>query len=230
MKKIISKEYNNVYNYKTFFIDFLSNLKTKHDIDISNITYATSSCSDELNREADSLSILGNNFTLGGLSGFPHTGITGMTAFSHHISENGTAFIFYSAHIGITDTGELGKVLRPNQPDVSNSCGALMLALSRFQKDKNYSPNLDNHQDFQQMYLEQKLSKYKDRFLDAKNPIKEITEVSYEITEKEIYDLVEKCKGEFHIKKIVLLGGIIINTSPYFDDYLDIRKEEVIDL
>ena len=49
------------------------------------------------------------------------------------------AFIFYGPHIGITDQGELGKMYRPRMEEKGNSCGALMLALSRFQ-DNNYSP------------------------------------------------------------------------------------------
>ncbi len=56
-------------------------------------------------------------------------------------------------HIGISDEGELGKIIRPGQSALSNSCGALMLALNRLESDseerlqiniKKHSKTLNN--------------------------------------------------------------------------------------
>lgn len=227
---LVLKQYPNAVNYRDFIVEYLHEINKDYNVKISNIAYAVSSCSDEINRQIYSISILSSKFVLGGIAGYPHTGLTGLNAFAHHISNEQTAFIFFGPHIGITDKGELGKVLRQNQKHYSSSCGAIMLALEKFQKDKDYKPNLSNYEDFQQMILEEKLSKYKHRFLNSKNPKQQITEVAYEIIEKEIYQLIDKTKNEFNIKKIILLGGIVINTSPYFDDYIYVKHKNVINL
>ena len=76
---------------------------------------------------------------MGRLGGIPLVGQTGMTAFTHHVSDEGSAFIFYGPHIGITLEGELGKMIRPRMEEKGNSCGVLMLTLSRL-NDNNYTP------------------------------------------------------------------------------------------
>lgn len=226
---VIKKEYNNIYLYRDFIIKYLYELNLNYGISLSDISYASSSCSDELNRKIDNINIMGSKFILGGIGGYPHTGKTGIIAFCDHIEkENGVAFIFYGPHIGITEDGRLGKVLRPSQSQLTHSCGSLNTALEKFKKDYNYKPDITNGDDAQQMMLEHKLSVYKERFLSADNPIKEITEVAYEIIEKEIYILLEMCEEYLTVKYIALLGGIIINTSPLFNDYVDVRKTDVI--
>lgn len=41
--------------------------------------------------------------------------------------------------------------------------------------------------------------------------------------------LIKGSRSEFSCKRIFLHGGIIINTSPEFHDYVDIRDFEVLD-
>jgi len=109
-----------------------------------------------------------------------------------------------------------------------NSCGALMLALDRFQKD-GYRPLL-NEDDYQQMKLEESLLPHRAEILASENPTKAITEATYGIIDKKIRQYVKTCKDEFHVDKVTLLGGIIINTDYGLDDYFDVRNFEVIDL
>jgi Limiting CO2-inducible proteins B/C beta carbonyic anhydrases len=66
----------------------------------ANTLLATSLCCDELARrlEDDFVKIYGNNFNLGGLSGFPFAGHTGFGAMAAHIPDNGSCLIIYGPH------------------------------------------------------------------------------------------------------------------------------------
>jgi hypothetical protein len=227
--KVVEKHFPNARDAKDTSIHFLGKMQIDHQIDISKALMATSVCSDDINVPSTTFfNVLFGPFIMGGLGGLPFAGQTGMTAFAHHIPDQGSAFIFYGPHIGITLDGELGKMYRPRQEQTGNSCGALMLALSRIQ-DSKYEPVI-NDDDYQQMKLEQSLLPYREQVLSSENPQKAITEATYEIIDKKIHDHLKACKDEFHVDKVALLGGIIINTDYGLDDYFDARNFEVIDV
>lgn len=227
--KIVKEFFPNALDAKDTSIHYLGRMQTEHKLDISKVLMATSVCSDDINVPSTSFfSVLFGPFIMGGLGGLPFAGQTGMTAFAHHIPDNGSAFIFYGPHIGVTLDRELGKMYRPRQEETGNSCGALMLALDRLQ-DPDYKPVI-NEDDYQQMKLEESLLPYRDRILASDNQQKAITEACYEIIDKKIHEHVKTCKAEFHIDKVTLLGGIVINTDYGIDDYFDARNFEVIDL
>ncbi|MEO0470609.1 MAG: hypothetical protein AAF206_13370 [Bacteroidota bacterium] len=210
-------------------IHYLGKMQIEHNIDISKVLMATSVCSDDINVPSTTFfNVLFGPFIMGGLGGLPFAGQTGMTAFAHHIPDEGSAFIFYGPHIGVTLEGDLGKMYRPRQENTGNSCGALMLALSRFH-DSNYKPVL-SEDDYQQMKLEESLLPYRDQIMESSDKAKAITEAAYEIIDKKIHDHIATCKNEFKVDHVVLLGGIIINTDYGLDDYFDARNFEVIDL
>ena len=52
-----------------------------------------------------------------------------MSAFTHHVPEDGAIFIFHAPHIGITKSGSVGEILRPGQTKASTCCGAARAAL-----------------------------------------------------------------------------------------------------
>ena len=87
-----------------------------------------------------------------------------------------------------------------------------------------------NDDDYQQMKLEESLLPYREQILESNNQAKAITEAAYDIINKKIHKHIESCKDEFHVNKITLLGGIIINKDYGLDDYFDSRNYEVIDL
>ena len=210
-------------------IHYLGKMQLEHNIDVSKVLMATSVCSDDINVPSTTFfNVLFGPFVMGGLGGIPFVGQTGMTAFAHHIPDEGSAFIFYGPHIGMTLDGDLGKMYRPRQEATGNSCGALMLALDRLQNE-NYTPVL-NEDDYQQMKLEESLLPYRDDILKSDNQQKAITEATYEIIDRKIHEFVKTCKDEFHVDRVTLLGGIIINTDYGLDDYFDARNFEVIDL
>lgn len=227
--EVVKAHFPNAMDAKDTSIHYLGKMQIEHKIDISKVLMATSVCSDDINVPSTTFfNVLFGPFIMGGLGGLPFAGQTGMTAFAHHIPDAGSAFIFYGPHIGITLDGELGKMYRPRQEETGNSCGALMLALSRFQ-DGDYKPVI-NDDDYQQMKLEESLLSYREEVLDSDNPQKAITEATYEIIDKKIHEHIKSCKDEFHVDKVTLLGGIIINTDYGLDDYFVAKNFEVIDV
>jgi hypothetical protein len=227
--QIVKKEFPNARDAKDTSIHFLGKMQIEHQLDVSKILMATSVCSDDINVPSTTFfNVLFGPFVMGGLGGIPFVGKTGMTAYAHHIPDEGSAFIFYGPHIGITLDGELGKMFRPRMEEKGNSCGALMLALNRLQHD-GYTP-IVNDDDYQQMKLEESLLPFRAEILASENPPKAITEATYCIIDNKIRQYLKTCKDEFHADKVTLLGGIIINTDYGLDDYFDARNFEVIDL
>ncbi len=227
--RIVKGFFPEAMDAKDTSIHYLGKMQIEHGIDISKVLMATSVCSDDINVPSTTFfNVLFGPFIMGGLGGLPFVGQTGMTAFAHHIPDDGSAFIFYGPHIGITLDGELGKMYRPRQEDTGNSCGALMLALSRLQ-DQGYRPIL-NDDDYQQMKLEESLLPYREEVLNSDNQAKAITDATYDIIDKKIHEHIKSCKDEFPVDKVTLLGGIIINTDYGLDDYFDARNFEVMDL
>ncbi len=223
IESLVQAEYPNAATGEFVTQKYLTFLSDEYKSDLNKMLFATSLCSDDINVSTDFRKVLTRPFSMGGLGGLPYSGFTGMVAFAHHIPDNGDAFIFYGPHIGISDTGELGRMRRPGQKKLTNSCGALMLALeSMMQTDEVYVPHIVEH-DYQQKVLENTLMPFKHEILSAEDSRKEITEKAYYKIHKQVTRLVHMSKGEFSCKRIFLLGGIIINTSPGFHDYVDIR-------
>lgn len=226
---LVYKKFPMAMNAKDTSIHFLGLLKQKHRFDISRMLMASSVCSDEINGPDTSFfNVLIGPFVMGGLGGLPFAGLTGMTAFAHHIPDGGSAFIFYGSHIGIDEKGRLGVVSRPGQESAGRSCGALMNALSKIE-DPHYQPQFSEN-DFQQYYLEKLLIKDRESILEAEDPEFAISEYAYENINRLIHENIQATREEFHVKRIALLGGIIINTSIGVDDYFIPRNFEVITL
>ncbi|CAM3626131.1 hypothetical protein ZORO111903_13905 [Zobellia roscoffensis] len=230
IKETVNKHYPSAKTGAEITDSYLSLLETEYQSDLKKMLFATSVCSDDVNVSTDFRKVLSRPFTMGGLGGLPFSGFTGMVAFSHHIPDDGDAFIFYGPHIGITDEGELGRMRRIGQSRLTNSCGALMLALERFNKkdeDPIYVPQ-NVYYDHQQIQLEQSLMPFKHDIVHADNPKKAITDYTYVAIDKQIKQLVKMSLNEFSCKRIFLLGGVIINTSEEFNDYVDVRNFDVI--
>jgi hypothetical protein len=224
----VRREYPNAINIHELNVKYLSEMYTKHKIDVSRLVIASCLCSDEVNMPNSAFnSSLAGPFFMGGLAGLPFTGLTGIGAFAHHIPDNGASLIFYGPHIGITDQGELGMIRRARQDHLSSSCGALMAALGRFQDNSDYTPE-PNPDDYQQYLLEMALKERKDDFLNAENPVKAVTDAAYEIIHEKLMHLLKRSKGQFGKESIAMLGGVMINTERGLNDYFDVRYFQVI--
>lgn len=207
-----------------------------HGLDVSKMLLATSVCADDVIavREEDTPShkakfkrdFLGP-FGMGGLAGLPYSGLTGMTAIAHHIPDGGSLLLAYGPHIGISDQGVLGKLLRPGQGHDSAACGALTLAVEHLRASPDDIGAYDDD-DMEQKVLERRLKPFRDAILAAENPLKAATDVAYQIIHGLIRRYVAARKQEFHCEHIALAGGIIINTSPDQNDYIDLRHLEVL--
>ena len=208
------------------FIDFV---ETVLDLEPSQVMLADSICSDDVNSiqyPARAQEFLGP-FKMGGLNGFPFTGLTGMGAFASHVPDAGAVAIYYGPHIGITKEGVIGEIHRHGQHKNSGCCGAAKGALNKLTNDLITAGNITDL-DYQMNTIEQILLCEKERVLNAAIPIKEATEVIYEAIDKRIEELVAGTK--YNCKYLIIFGVIHINSDTDIGSFNETRKFDVIDL
>lgn len=207
-------------------IDFVEN---ELDLEPNQIMLADSVCSDDVNSiqyPARTQEFLGP-FKMGGLDGFPFTGLTGMGAFVSHVPDCGAVFIYYGPHIGITKDGTIGEIHRLGQSKNSGCCGAAKGALGKLLNNQIVEGNI-TELDYQMNTIEQILYTQKERVSSAKTPLFEATEVIYEAIDSRINELVEKTN--FNCKYIIMAGAILINSDSDMGSFTQIRRFDIIDL
>ena len=199
------------------------------DLEPEQVMLADSVCSDDVNSiqyPARTKELLGP-FKMGGLDGFPFTGLTGMGAFASHVPDNGAVFIYYGPHIGITKTGTIGEIHRFGQHKNSACCGAAKGALAKLMNDQIIEGNVTDL-DYQMNTIEQILLKQKERILSAQTPLFEATEVIYEAIDARICELV--AKTTYNCKYVILMGAVLINSDTDMGSYTSAKRFEVIEL
>lgn len=199
------------------------------DLEPNQIMLADSICSDDVNSiqyPARAQEFLGP-FKMGGLDGFPFTGLTGMGAFASHVPDDGAVLIYYGPHIGITKDGSIGEIHRLGQAKNSGCCGAAKGALGKLTNDQIIAGNV-TELDYQMNTIEQILFSEKERVLNAKTPLFEATEVIYEAIDKRINELVEKTN--YNCKYVILAGAIHVNSDSDMGSFNELRRFDVIDL
>jgi len=164
---------------------------------------------------------------MGGLDGFPFTGLTGMGAFASHVPDNGAVFIYYGPHIGITKEGVIGEIHRFGQHKNSGCCGAAKGALAKLLNNQITAGNITDI-DYQMNTIEQILLAQNERILNAKTPLFEATEVIYEAIDKRINELVEKTN--YNCKYVVLIGAVLINSDTDMGSFTHTKRFDVINL
>jgi hypothetical protein len=207
-------------------IDFV---EEKLDLEPSQIMLADSICSDDVNSiqyPARAHEFLGP-FKMGGLDGFPFTGLTGMGAFASHVPDDGAVLIYYGPHIGITKNGTIGEIHRLGQSKNSGCCGAAKGALNKLLSNTIVEGNVTD-MDYQMNTIEQILLKQKDRIVLAAIPLKEATEVIYEAIDDRINELVANTK--YNCKYVILAGAIHINSDTDMGSFTSAKRFDVIDL
>lgn len=187
-----------------------------------------STCPDEINRVVTAFHAHygAKQFPLGGLTGIPFTGETGFRAYAHHVAVHGGALlVLYGPHIGISDDGAPGKVIREGQEDESTTCGAAMAFLEKIQsaakKSRQYSPSA-RPLDMQQAAFEMLMLPFSERIVSAEEPAVELTNLNYEVINMQIHQILESVIQGIH-SPIYLAGGIMINTSPGNTQYFEPR-------
>ena len=189
-----------------------------------NTLLATSVCADELARELEDefVDIYGTNFNLGGLSGFPFAGNTGWGAMSAHVPDNGFCLTIHGPHVGITKSGQIGKVERSGIKLVDNCCGSA-IAASNYLKGitdgtGDINPRIQQFSDFQQGAVQELILPFGKRLERAEDRMRELPYALYDSQEVMVTDIVNTGKGSIK-KGLAVLGGIQINTSPDTLDY-----------
>lgn len=234
----IKKHYPDAITETAFIEQVWQLLGDEHPIDPAKILLANSVCADDViplrESEIPLAKLTGKlkkhflgPFSMGGLAGIPYSGLTGVLTVAHHIPDGGSVLIVYGPHIGITDQGEWGKLLRPGQHKESPACGALTLALKHFQSAPDYRPAY-NDDDTEQMTLERRLLPFREKILTAEKPLQTATDVAFTIIHELIHRYVHTQKKEFNCEYLALAGGIVINTSPEHEDYVDLRHLNVV--
>lgn len=199
----------------------------KKGLEMKSCVWATSLCSDEVSNmfpEFYHLFAGPGPFQMGGISGLPFTGITGLKAFLSHVPTHGSAMILYGPHIGVSDDGRIGNVNRQNQFESSTCCGSLVAALNAI-KEGNLLPT-DYPLDYQQARVIKHLNEYKDEIFDAEVPLKKATELAYEAIHKKVHDILEAVQSDLEDIRLYLLGGIVINTDWNRYDYFETHHQE----
>lgn len=187
----------------------------------TNTLLATSLCCDELARrlEDDFVYCYGNNFSLGGLSGFPFGGSTGFENMALHIPDNGSCLIVYGPHVGVSSTGIVGKVERVGTQNVDVCCASAIAACNYLQgiTDDGIGES-QAFTDLQQGAVQQLLSPNINQVSASKDPMVELPYALYDSQDSLLYEIV--MEGCHRVKNnIALLGGIQINTAPQALDY-----------
>ena len=190
----------------------------------SNTLLATSLCADELARrlEDDFVKVYGNNFSLGGLSGFPFAGNTGFGAMAAHIPDDGNCLAIYGPHVGIAKDGTVGKVEREGIALVDNCCGSA-IAASNYVKGMTdggatVTTDIQSFTDFQQGVVQELILPHGKRLADAENRMIELPYAIYDSQDLLMQSIVKTGAGGTK-NAFALLGGVQINTSPDTLDY-----------
>ncbi|MDX2071158.1 MAG: hypothetical protein SFV55_22200 [Haliscomenobacter sp.] len=199
------------------------------DLEPAQVMLADSICSDDVNSiqyPARAHEFLGP-FKMGGLDGFPFTGLTGMGAFASHVPDDGAVFVYYGPHIGVAKNGAFGEIHRFGQSKNSGCCGAAKGALNKLINGQITAGNVTD-MDYQMNTIEQILLKEKDRILSAAIPLKEATEVIYEAIDRRIEELV--AATQYNCRYVILIGAILINSDSDMGSFNCARKFDVINL
>lgn len=211
-------------------VDILFDIvKRELNLEPHQLMHADSICSDDINSieyPERARTMLGP-FNMGGLNGFPFTGLTGMGAFAGHVPVDGAVFIFYAPHIGITKHGALGEVHRVGQNTTTGCCGAARAALAKLMADEiveNHVTELDH----QQNTIEQIFLRSKDRIKKAEIPLKEATEVMYEAIDERICLLLSHTK--YPCRYAILGGSILINGDHDMGSFAVLKRFDIVDL
>lgn len=203
--------------------------------DKDNTLLATSLCCDEVCRDCEDelRSVYGQNFSFGGIAGFPFGGCTAFGALCHHIPVNGNVLIVYGSHVGIDHDGVIGKVNRRGHHGSGACCNTSQAALAYVRAVKEgrtiHSPDPSDPIDAQQVFVDSALLQHSDRLLnDIVDPQVELPKVINDCQAELLERIMKKCVKDIpNGTKVALLGGVQVNTPEGTPDYFLPRRFDV---
>lgn len=224
----VTDHYPNAVTLSSLEKKILSELNS-HSMDPSETIWGTSICSDEVNNTFNAFShnfVGPGPFRFGGISGLPFTGKTGFRAFASHIPDNGGACILYGPHIGVSGDGKAGEIMREGHQNHSTCCGSLIAGLESVKLGS--VPQTPARDDYQQSQVSQMLIEKHTEITQSSEPIKTVTEIAYRQIDREMKDILSACDDAIKHAKVLLIGGIVINTDWDQEDLFEIRDISLI--
>eukprot|EP00930_Biecheleria_cincta_P047457 TRINITY_DN32903_c0_g1_i1.p1 TRINITY_DN32903_c0_g1~~TRINITY_DN32903_c0_g1_i1.p1 ORF type:complete len:710 (-),score=113.32 TRINITY_DN32903_c0_g1_i1:12-2141(-) len=211
----------------------------KYGIEPKNTIMGTSLCPDEINNEVTDVPVLmqsywGEVFPMGGISGAPFVGKTGFKAFSSHVPDDGNIVILFGPHVGIDESGEIGKCLRQGQRHTSSACGAVIGAYKACLNSDAPLVVEPGSYDRQMDWIKAQLAPHVQSISRTDNPMAALAHQSYIM----VKDKLEHCvNNDFGSGYMCLIGGIQINLPEGLEDHFlpytfELRKagEPTVDL
>jgi hypothetical protein len=186
----------------------------------------TSLCADEVNRPLEKAlsKAYGQHFSMGGLAGFPFSGVTGFGAMAHHIPDGGSCLIVYGPHVGVDADGKVGTVDRRGRAKGGSCCGSAVAAAGYVEAvldggtERNAPPS--EAFDAQQTYVGNLLLPHGNRLQAATDPMVELPYALFDAQDDLMQEIIAKgCSNVHEPGKIACLGGIQINTPAGMEDY-----------
>ena len=182
---------------------------------------ATSLCADEVNRplERDLGALFDDNFSMGGLAGFPFGGITAFGAMASHIPDGGSCLVVFGPHVGVDSTGKVGTVERRGRKNGGACCGSAVAASGYVAgvhsgTTAKYGPP-EVPDDAQQNFVGTALLPYAEALEAASDKMTELPYALYDAQKKLMDTIVKAGAGSVAGDgKIAVLGGIQINLPP----------------
>jgi hypothetical protein len=210
------------------FVDaFLYFTKVTLGISEQRIAFLTSICSDDLNGVELPRTHMVGPFIQGGLDGYPFAGKTGLGAFSHHLPGGGAAMMFFGPHVGVTQSGLVGKVVRPGQTNPTDCCGAAAAGLRKLETGgiSPKDPSRFAEDNYQQEKLEQLILRHKDEILGSgpqggPQRFIRMSELLYREEKQAMTHLLESAHFE---APAFVFGGILINEDAGYESSIALR-------
>ncbi len=225
MQKIVKQYFDEFSTMSEASRNAVLEIAEKEGIDMNRIIVATSLCFDELNHHQAKMNLPSpqGTFIMGGLAGYPFVGEIGLTAFSDHIPDGGAALFIFGSHIGISRTGEVGKVKRVGQHRHTNTCGALMMVQDHILSTAIHQIDPADYSEFQPEFLALRLLPKIEEIKSAEVPILKTTHLVYDEIEKEILTLINNHPTLLNKYPVYILGGIVINTDETLPNYFSMK-------
>jgi hypothetical protein len=227
---------------------------TNEGIPSTDIVLAVGICSDDVDAAylpgniggwPTSINSFLGPFMSGGLAGYPFVGSVGFGAFASHVTTTlgGTLFVTSTPHIGVTEDGRSGRMLRRGKADsiTDNTCGAVAGAIDQVVNQLSSPPDQNNAPFNNENYSFWKLT---DILWPFKSTLSGFTGTSEEIYNKQMIFATETIRDSAYdyiianlpsqvtantTNDVYFLSGIFINSdvstgTTQFESYVVVDK------
>ena len=227
---------------------------TNEGIPSTDIVLAEGICSDDVDASKvpnniggwpNSINSFLGPFMSGGLAGYPFVGSVGYGAFASHVSTTlgGTLFVTSMPHIGVTEDGRSGRMLRRGKANslTDNTCGAVAGAIDQVVNALSAPPSQNNTPFDNENYSFWKLT---DILWTYKNVLSGFTGTSEEVYNKQMIFATETIRDSAYdyiianlpaattgntTNDVYFLSGIFINSdvstgTTQFESYVVVDK------